>query len=174
MNWDAIGAVGEILGAVGVIVTLVYLATQIKHNTKTARSATRQAISDSTAGMLTDLTKDADMGDILVRSFNGEPLNKLESFRLHARCYRDFKHYENFFYQKREGLLPDDEWPGFKENLKLILSASAYREYWALEKSLYSEAFQSEVTAVLKDLETNPMGDTIVKRMQADIEDNGT
>lgn len=26
MNWDAIGAIGEILGALGVIVTLGYLA----------------------------------------------------------------------------------------------------------------------------------------------------
>ncbi len=29
MNWDAIGAVGEVLGAIGVIASLVYLATQV-------------------------------------------------------------------------------------------------------------------------------------------------
>ena len=29
MNWDAIGAIAELLGAVGVIASLVYLATQI-------------------------------------------------------------------------------------------------------------------------------------------------
>ncbi len=30
MNWEAIGAVGEVLGAIGVIVTLGYLAVQIR------------------------------------------------------------------------------------------------------------------------------------------------
>ena len=30
MNWDAVGAVGEIIGALAVLVTLVYLATQIR------------------------------------------------------------------------------------------------------------------------------------------------
>ena len=30
MNWDAIGAVGEIIGAIAVVVTLFYLARQIK------------------------------------------------------------------------------------------------------------------------------------------------
>ncbi len=30
MNWDAIGAIGEILGALAVIATLAYLATQVK------------------------------------------------------------------------------------------------------------------------------------------------
>ena len=32
MNWDAIGAIAELLGAVGVIVSLVYLATQIRQS----------------------------------------------------------------------------------------------------------------------------------------------
>ena len=36
MNWDALGAIGEIVGAVTVIGTIVYLAIQVKH----ARTAT--------------------------------------------------------------------------------------------------------------------------------------
>lgn len=45
MNWDAIGAIAELLGAIGVIVSLVYLATQIRqsreqmaHNTRALRA----------------------------------------------------------------------------------------------------------------------------------------
>jgi hypothetical protein len=34
MNWEAIGAIGEVAGAAGVIVTLAYLAIQIRLNTK--------------------------------------------------------------------------------------------------------------------------------------------
>ncbi len=30
MNWDAIGAIAELLGAIGVIASLVYLAAQIR------------------------------------------------------------------------------------------------------------------------------------------------
>jgi hypothetical protein len=37
MNWEAIGAVGETLGAAGVIITLVYLATQLRQNTRALR-----------------------------------------------------------------------------------------------------------------------------------------
>ena len=32
MNWDAIGAISELLGAIGVIASLVYLAAQIRHS----------------------------------------------------------------------------------------------------------------------------------------------
>lgn len=41
MSWDAIGAIGEWLGALAVFVTLVYLAIQVRH----ARSEARRALS---------------------------------------------------------------------------------------------------------------------------------
>jgi hypothetical protein len=40
MNWEAVGAVGEILGAIAVLVTLIYLATQIKQHTLATRAVT--------------------------------------------------------------------------------------------------------------------------------------
>lgn len=41
MNWEALGAIGETLGAVAVFVTLVYLAVQVRH----ARRETQRALS---------------------------------------------------------------------------------------------------------------------------------
>ena len=45
MNWDVIGAVSEAVGAAGVIVTLVYLAFQIRSNTAATQTASRYEIS---------------------------------------------------------------------------------------------------------------------------------
>ncbi len=47
MNWEALGAIGETVGALGVIGTLVYLAVQIRQNTKSLRASTYQAVLDS-------------------------------------------------------------------------------------------------------------------------------
>ena len=38
MNWDAIGAVAEAVGALGVIATLLYLATQVRQATRAAKA----------------------------------------------------------------------------------------------------------------------------------------
>jgi hypothetical protein len=38
INWDAIGAIGEIVGAAAVVVSLVYLAQQMRMSNKLARS----------------------------------------------------------------------------------------------------------------------------------------
>ena len=39
MNWEALGAIGEIVGAVAVVLTLGYLAVQIRQNTRAVRSS---------------------------------------------------------------------------------------------------------------------------------------
>ena len=46
MNWDAMAAIGEILGALGVIASLVYLSIQIRKSDKTARAQSLQSILD--------------------------------------------------------------------------------------------------------------------------------
>jgi hypothetical protein len=38
MNWDAIGSIAEVIGALAVLITLVYLAVQTRDNVKVMRS----------------------------------------------------------------------------------------------------------------------------------------
>jgi hypothetical protein len=46
MDWEMIGAVGEILGALGVLASLVYLGTQIRSNTHSLQAASLQSVLD--------------------------------------------------------------------------------------------------------------------------------
>ena len=46
MNWDAIAAIAEALGAVGVVATVVYVAFQIRQNSRSIEGATEQALMD--------------------------------------------------------------------------------------------------------------------------------
>ena len=42
MNWEAIGAIGEIVGALAVLVTLIYLTRQMRQNTAGLRASAYQ------------------------------------------------------------------------------------------------------------------------------------
>jgi len=44
MNWDVLTAISEIIGAAGIIATLIYLSVQIRDNTKTSQAASRLVI----------------------------------------------------------------------------------------------------------------------------------
>ena len=44
MNWDALGAIAEILGALGVIITIAYLAVQVRQNSRQVASSLAESI----------------------------------------------------------------------------------------------------------------------------------
>lgn len=47
VNWEAVGAVGEIIGGAAVVLTLAYLAFQIRYNTRATRASAREAVTQS-------------------------------------------------------------------------------------------------------------------------------
>ena len=47
MNWDAIGAVGEIVGAMAVVVTLAFLIFQLRQNTIALRQQSERSSADA-------------------------------------------------------------------------------------------------------------------------------
>ena len=44
MNWEALGAISELLGAIGVVVTLLYLSRQINHNSRQLEGSSTIAV----------------------------------------------------------------------------------------------------------------------------------
>jgi hypothetical protein len=47
VNWEAVGAIAEILGAIGVILSLAYLSVQIRSNTKQLRFSASQSVAEA-------------------------------------------------------------------------------------------------------------------------------
>jgi hypothetical protein len=70
MNWDAAGAIGEIVGAVGVMGTLIYLALQIRLNNRTLRSTKYQELISEFRNMI--MENSSQSGDIEVVLKAGE------------------------------------------------------------------------------------------------------
>ena len=67
MNWDAIGAIGEILGALAVFVTLVYLASQIKQSNDVSRFNASKDIMNQFNEINKLLATDSTMGRVLLK-----------------------------------------------------------------------------------------------------------
>ena len=44
MDWDAVAAIGEAVGALAVVVSVIYLALQVRNNTRTSTQNMVQAI----------------------------------------------------------------------------------------------------------------------------------
>ena len=51
MNWEAISAIGEIVGALAVVITLVYLAIQVREQNRESRAAAIDSLSQQWGGL---------------------------------------------------------------------------------------------------------------------------
>ena len=67
MNWDAIGAIGEILGAIAVLGTLIYLAAQIRQNTSAVTTATYESMASGVTDINLVVVGNPEVASILNR-----------------------------------------------------------------------------------------------------------
>ena len=114
MNWEAIGAIAELLGAVAVIVTLAYLAIQIRQNTRSVTTATYDSVLSAFNDVNTVVVNNPDVASIFIRG-NDEPrsLNDAEAvqYAFLMRCWANQWFKLLRLYQ--QGVLSDAEWSRF-------------------------------------------------------------
>jgi hypothetical protein len=84
MNWEAIGAVGETVGALAVLVTLVYLAMQIRQNTKSVQAAAVDSANSQVSKIREVIFADADVANMYRRG-NEDPASLSEDDTIRYR-----------------------------------------------------------------------------------------
>ena len=67
MNWDAIGAIGEIVGALAVVLTLGYLANQVRHAKEVAADTNRLERSKGVRDMMLASASNSDLRENLTK-----------------------------------------------------------------------------------------------------------
>jgi hypothetical protein len=91
MNWDAIGAVGEIVGAVAVVLSLVYLAVQIRTSSKLAKAQMFQSAASEQSRVADGVTGDPHNFEAWMKMHSGEDLTPAERARANFLLSRIFQ-----------------------------------------------------------------------------------
>jgi len=154
MNWNAVGVVGEIVGAVAVVVSLIYLAKQIRQGTQVARSSMRHGITDSAMIGGRCLAENDDLAELLQRHIDGDDLQPHQYLRLQAFAYMTTRNWENIHFQYLSGMLTHHEWQAFRKNLKTLYQARMWKDYWSREQDIYTDAFRDEINQILGEIES--------------------
>jgi len=71
MNWEAIGAIGQIVGAVLVGITLIYLAVQLRQNTSALKSSAFLTISTLMSSTMEVWATESDLAPLLIKAQAG-------------------------------------------------------------------------------------------------------
>jgi hypothetical protein len=126
MTLDQIDSSGEI---VGVVISLVYLAIQIRENTETERNSTCQSIVSGFGALNSTMTSTPELSRLFVRAMeNHHQLSADEKARVSQLFFPCFRYFEHMFYQHQKGYLEEEVWIGWKR-LMLIYNDASQTEF---------------------------------------------
>jgi hypothetical protein len=149
MNWEAIGAVGEVLGAIGVIASLFYLGIQIRRNSASVEASTSQAVSDATQARLLVAAQSPELADALAGILRGDTdLSDSQLNQLGFFSRATFRGIQNSFFQHRSGMISDEAWQGYESLLRIHLRAGVVHDWWLVEGITYDKAFRDHVERI--------------------------
>jgi hypothetical protein len=106
MNWDAVGAIAELAGAVGVIASLIYLARQIRQSNATDKLTATLGIQASYNDVARFFLEDED--DALAGLEDFSKLDEGERFKLAAKLHTLYSHFELVYSHHQKGLIDRD------------------------------------------------------------------
>ena len=114
MNWEAIGAAGEVVGAIAVVASLVYLAVQLRVNSKTLRANGSWSAENSWANM--NIATCRDPASSLLASRAAAPEARLDAFDEAERAQLWFLHLAVFqttqaeYFMWKDDCLSEEVW----------------------------------------------------------------
>jgi hypothetical protein len=156
MSIQDLGAIGEIVGAIAVVVSLVYLATQIRQgnrqiqeNTNALRAAAVHSSLTFTFNNRAATFSDAGTADIYFRGMNDfESLNELERDRFRLIITNVFDSFLNMYSQTKLTGFSPETWISQEYIVKRVMSAEGGKWYWENFRDAYPENFRSEIRRI--------------------------
>ena len=145
-----LGAIGQLAAVFVGIPSLIYLALQIRAQTKERRISAVNALTVQWGNMTNALHDSAELSDIYLRgaqSFNNlDPVSKL---RFSAFFNRFMNYFEAMYFAHRDGILMGQSWRKVERTMCDLLAAPGVHEWWAVRRQWHTEEFATVVDAII-------------------------
>ncbi|MFT7244262.1 MAG: hypothetical protein ACI82A_001612 [Candidatus Azotimanducaceae bacterium] len=152
MNWDAVGAIAELVGAGAVVLTLIYLAIQLRHNTQAVRGESERGTLEDGNSWMYKLIENPEIAELYRKGLRGGELSSNDRLRFRLLMGTLVGHWNHAFRVGAANIVQNSEIPG-------VLSTRGGAVYWrqSLERNerYYDEDFVEYMNEVLKEVEQN-------------------
>lgn len=143
MNWDAIGAVGEVVGATGVIISLLYMAYQIRQSRLALKSGASADASTSLRALTEVIMSDSQQTELFLTGLR-DPDSMTEAQRDWAiqLTHALLRQFETLHFQFTNGALDQELFTSYKRGFAANLKEPLGRAYWDRNGHLFTKRFQ--------------------------------
>jgi len=137
--------IGEIVGAAGVIASLVFVGFQVRSSTKTTRLHMHEQVTQTFMSFLSSVLTDPEAFSEGLRSKSAEfeNLTERQKFIFFATMLGFFKHFEMMYAQYEHGVMNKETWNAWSEHARMYFHQPGAQAWWSLRKSTFVPRFQA-------------------------------
>lgn len=155
-NIGLVAQVAEIIAAVGVVVSLFYVGTQIRQSARATKLAAVQAVEEAIARTEQMIIQDREFADLVRRGLTatGGELPDTDRLRVNVFYRHHLRAYQSAYYQFKQSALDPAVWAGHAKTMAAIFQADrGVREHFAVEKYMLEPSFVAFCEKMLRDTE---------------------
>ncbi len=150
MNWAAIAAISEAVGAIGVVGSLLYVAIQIRSEARARQAATVHAQCEAYRAVLAMFAEDEGLARIHLRGIHDfSSLEGPDLIRFTSLFGLMFRVFEEAYFQRAERYFDVRVWKGYEGPIADLLAYPGVREWWRSRAHWYNEEFREYIEARL-------------------------
>lgn len=142
-NMQVFELIANTIGTVAVLLTVVYLALQIKRSTAATYSQTYQNATQALGEMAAICGESKEKAQLFsVGMTEPKKLDEAEYLQFAYLGVSLFRRYENVFFQYKQGMIDDDFWLGHRDNLLWFFHQAGTQIWWQERRSGFSRSFR--------------------------------
>ena len=131
MNWEAVAAIADVIGVVLIVISLVYLATEIRQSNQMALAESERELLENWANAVASLTQDDRTADIFMRGLDDfDSLTNLEKTRFSVIMQRLINTYISAVRMDQKSLIDSKEVNIFADICLSFLLTPGGRQWW--------------------------------------------
>ena len=151
MDIMELGAIGELVGGVAVVASLVYIGVQIRQNTAATRAGTALEASRLYSDFHATVNQTPDLAGIYGRgTADFSALNEDERARFLWLTSHSLYIIEGLFRQFELGFLERETWEPFEQLASGVIGTEAGALWWNASMSLHSKRFRKHIESVAR------------------------
>lgn len=151
MTLNDLASLGSFVSGVAVLVSLIYLATQVRQATKHTRAQISQAIVDRRVDIQMHQASD-ELSEIVLRGRRGDPtMTMLEVTRFMSWARSQFWEAEDTFLQYREGMLRKEMYGSFRNSVTNMMRGAGIQAAWGSLRQNFIPDFTAFMDGAARD-----------------------
>lgn len=151
MNWDFAAVIAQIIGALAVVVSLIYLAQQIRAQTRESRlNATRELAQDF-RNLVAEVSREDDLFALFRRSLNDyDGLDEEERARIHMYFYsRIFGLHEQVHLHLKHKNIDTMFLESIQNRFSELIQTQGFKAWWRRNSYIYTQEFQEYIRRII-------------------------